>query len=107
MTGAASGVLRPSGFHRLPVAEPEALAEILAVLLGAGPRVAKRREIWWWRSVRIHLDEVEGRGRFVELEARIDRIGCRREAALRLEDLRGRLGLADSDIVNGSYGEMP
>src|SRR5205823_183231 len=28
--------------------------------------VKKKRELWLWENVRIHLDEVEGLGRFIE-----------------------------------------
>jgi adenylate cyclase class IV len=37
--------------------------------LGSRGEVGKRREVWHWFNVRIHLDEVEGLGSFVEFEA--------------------------------------
>ncbi|MCA9310532.1 MAG: class IV adenylate cyclase, partial [Phycisphaerales bacterium] len=33
--------------------------------------VRKRRQLWLHRAVRIHMDEVEGLGRFIELEAMV------------------------------------
>lgn len=98
------GSCRESRFHRLPVSDPEGLAAALAVMLGAGPRVVKEREVWWWRDVRVHLDAVEGRGTFLELEARVDRIGDRGAAADRLEQLRAALDVAPGDLLDGSYG---
>lgn len=96
---------RESRFHRLPAADPDGLAEALAAMLGAGPRVAKTREVWWWRDVRIHLDRVDGRGEYVELEARVDAIGDPGEAGRRLERLVRTLGIEPGDVVNGSYGD--
>lgn len=101
------GRFRTSRFQRLPVPDPEALAGTLAAMLGSGPRVVKMREVWWWRDVRVHLDEVEGRGTFVELEARVDRIGDPDDAAERLDHLCRALALSASEALNGSYGEMP
>lgn len=93
-------------FHRLPVEDPDGLAETLATMLEEGPRVEKRREVWWRDDVRIHLDRVEGLGAFVELEARVDAIGDRDEAADRLETVADALGIEPDGVVNGSYGEM-
>lgn len=101
------GRFRTSRFQRLPVADPEGLAETLSSMLGTGARVVKTREVWWWRDVRIHLDEVEGRGTFVEFEARLDRIGDPSAAAERLDHLCHALALSDHEALRGSYGEMP
>jgi len=101
------GRFRTSRFQRLPVPDPEALAGTLAAMLGSGRRVVKLREVWWWRDVRVHLDDVEGRGTFVELEARVDRIGDPEAAAERLDHLCRTLALSASEALGGSYGEMP
>ena len=46
------------------------MIEALDAALGTTVVVAKRRRLFIWEDVRIHLDEVEGLGTFVELEAR-------------------------------------
>ena len=97
---------RVARFHRLPVADPEGLAETLAAMFSATVRVEKERDVWWWRDVRIHLDRVEGLGSFVEFEARLDRIEDIAEAGRRLERLRREFGIADGDSIAGSYGEL-
>ncbi len=97
---------RESRFHRLPVADPDGLEATLDAMLGRGPRVAKTREVWWWKDVRIHLDEVDGAGRFVELEARIDVIGDPGVAADRIERLMAALGIGSRDLIDGSYAEV-
>ena len=97
---------RTSRFHRLPVADPEGMGATLSEMLGAGPRVVKEREVWWWRDVRVHLDQVEGLGTFVELEARLDTIGDREAAAARLDELCVALELPAGEALRVSYGEM-
>ena len=76
------GVLRMFGRHlpllpkdsRLPRATakpsavPPALREALHRAWGSAGRVIKRRWLLMARATRIHLDEVEGLGHFLELE---------------------------------------
>ena len=68
--------------------------------------VRKRREVLLLENVRIHLDEVERLGTFLELEAvvdpRHDDATCRRQVAALLDVL----GLATSDPIRASYGEL-
>lgn len=97
---------RPSRFHRLPVSAPGPLVETLESMLGAAVLVEKTREVWWWRDVRIHLDDVVGQGTFIEFEARLDRIGDGAEAARRLVELCRLLAVQPAHIVGGSYGEV-
>lgn len=97
---------RVARFHRLPVADPDGLAETLTGMLGEAARVEKERDVWWWRDVRIHLDRVDGLGSFLEFEARLDRIGDAAEARRRLDRLRREFGIDDEDVIEGSYGEM-
>ncbi|HUP21090.1 MAG TPA: class IV adenylate cyclase [Gemmatimonadota bacterium] len=100
------GPVRRARFHRLPVEAAEPLAETLSAMLGAESVVEKTREVWWHDDVRIHLDRVAGLGDFLELEARVDRIGSRAEAAARLERLVLDLAVRPADVLGGSYGEM-
>ena len=97
---------RISRFHRLPVADPDALEATLDAMLGSAARVEKEREVWWWEDVRIHFDRVAGLGSFLELEARLDRIADRDEAARRVEHLRRAFGIDPADTIAGSYAEL-
>lgn len=97
---------RESRFHRLPVADPDGLEATLGAMLGRGPRVVKTREVWWWKDVRIHFDEVDDAGRFVELEARVDAIGDPDAAADRIERLIEALEIESRDLIDGSYAEV-
>lgn len=97
---------RVARFHRLPVADPDGLEAILSAMFGVAARVEKERDVWWWRDVRIHLDAVEGLGSFVELEARLDRIGDPEEALRRIERLGFEFGIASDEAIAGSYAEM-
>ncbi len=59
---------RASAYRIAPVEHPAELAAVLEQALGVAGTVVKRRRLLLLRSTRIHLDEVEGLGTFVELE---------------------------------------
>ena len=69
--------IRVSRYRRVAVAAPAETLELLAAALGVSGVVEKERRLFLYRNVRIHLDEVEHLGTFVELEAvlasRVDR----------------------------------
>src|SRR5215204_3744415 len=60
---------RVSDYRLVPVAEPALLRDALVAATGVAVVVEKRRELLMWETVRIHLDEVDGLGAFLELEA--------------------------------------
>ncbi len=53
----------------IEVSDGTALCAALATAIGIRGVVAKRRHLLLWQNVRIHLDEVEQLGTFIELEA--------------------------------------
>ena len=59
---------RESVFFVLPVSEPETTKQILNASNGSLGVVKKRRLLYLIGQTRVHLDQVEGLGHFVELE---------------------------------------
>jgi homotetrameric cytidine deaminase len=59
---------RTSAYRLAEVGDPDALREALDAALGTLVVVDKRRHLLLYENVRIHLDEVQGLGSFVELE---------------------------------------
>jgi homotetrameric cytidine deaminase len=97
---------RESRYRLAPVADGAALREALDAALGRTVVVAKRRRLLLWEGVRIHLDEVEGLGSFVELEgvaAPGSDLGPEGE---RVATLRAELGIADRDLVATGYADL-
>jgi len=93
-----------SQYGVIPVEEPERLKALLAEILGVHREVRKVREIWLHENVRIHLDEVEGLGSFVELEAVYD--GAPESLPAQQKKvgfLMERLGIGEADLVDVSY----
>jgi adenylate cyclase class 2 len=97
---------RTSAYSVKKVRRPWLVRFLLAVRHGISVEVAKRREVWLWRGVRIHLDEVRHLGTFVELEAVVDDIGDPDEAERRCRQLMEMLAIRNEDLVDRSYSDL-
>jgi homotetrameric cytidine deaminase len=96
---------RVSEYLRVPVPDAAALKEALDAAYGTKVVVTKKRHLLLWESVRIHLDEVQGLGSYMELEGLVegDDDGSARE---RVERLRKELEIDDANLVSGSYSDL-
>jgi adenylate cyclase class IV len=85
---------------------PELKPALLATL-GELVTVRKRRTVAIWQSTRIHLDEVDGLGLFIELETVLDE-GERSTERGRAEydDVVEWLDLASLEPIPGSYSDL-
>jgi predicted adenylyl cyclase CyaB len=81
------------------------LRVVLSRALGVRVAVDKHREIYFVENVKIHLDQVEGLGQFIEVEAigKPDEIAHLREQCERLQH---EFGISDADLVDSSYSDM-
>ena len=98
--------LRTSTYRRVPVPDAEALHAALSNGLGLRGEVCKRREVWHWHNVRVHLDVVTELGTFIEFEAVIDETSDEAISLVRLETLGQALGLEETNDVSGSYADL-
>lgn len=66
----------------------------------------KTRGLLLWRGVRVHLDDVDGLGTFVELEAVVGPAGDEEECAAKVAELRAVLGIEDGDVQARGYAGL-
>jgi predicted adenylyl cyclase CyaB len=98
--------VRLSRYHLIDVPDAATALAGLSATLGVRVVVAKRRQLLQSDNVRIHLDDVEGLGRFVELEA-VAAPGADLQAErAKVERLRELLDLRPSDLRAGSYSDL-
>lgn len=90
----------------LPLASGDTVRELLVEALGVLVTVRKRRSIYRWGRVQIHLDVVEGLGTFVEFERVLESIAEESVAQEEFAQLRGALGIEEDDLVAGSYSDL-
>lgn len=98
-----SGDERWSTYERVPVGDPEALANALGLADGILAVVEKERSLYTYRNARIHLDEVARLGSFLEFEV----VGGEPASSAELMRLlRDVFGIREEMIFRGSYSDM-
>lgn len=95
---------RTSDFQLMQVAQAAPTRALLESMFGLRACVRKRREVWIYKHARIHLDQVDGLGRFLEIEVCVTRGAA--EARALMKSLRSALGIEDAAPVAGSYSDM-
>jgi predicted adenylyl cyclase CyaB len=95
---------RTSEFQRLPTSDAAGTRRLFERMLGPRTCIRKRREVWLYKNARIHLDTVEGLGRFIEIEVVVTD-GMAQARAL-MKELREVLGIRSKDLIAGSYSNL-
>ena len=98
--------VRTSEYTRTPVTHDHPTDS--AQTAGMRPRikVRKKRDIYIWHNVRIHLDQVEGLGTFLELEAVLSPEEDAAKSQDRLDELCRVLEIAPEDCIGCSYADL-
>ena len=85
---------------------PAAMRETLARALGIVGRVRKQRRLYLLDRTRIHLDNVEGLGSFVELEVVLDEGESPHAGEEVARHIMKALGIGNSQLVQGAYVDL-
>ena len=90
----------------IAASEVDALREALGSTIGERVVVEKRRDVVLVKQTRIHLDNVNGLGCFVELETVIDEALSDESAVIEHDEIIAALGIGDLPPVGGSYSDL-
>jgi adenylate cyclase, class 2 len=97
---------RESRYRIVAIEDGRGLRVVLDAALGVRLVVAKRRRLHMWREVRIHLDDVDGLGTFIELEAVArPESDLTREHAL-VRELRKAFAITDDRLLSRGYADQ-
>jgi adenylate cyclase, class 2 len=97
---------RESRYHVVPVADAAAMRSALESVLAIRAVVRKRRELWMYHNVRVHLDRVEELGSFVEFEAVLGQSANQALSRKRLRKLCEALSIGPRDQIARSYVDL-
>jgi len=97
---------KESKYQIVETARPTETRQLLAAALGESIVVNKRREVILAGQTRIHLDEVEGLGSFVELEVVLRPGQAASDGREIATDLMNRLGIHEADLVTSAYADL-
>jgi len=98
---------KQSDFDLVKIEDANKLKELLEKAIGVKVVVKKKREIYFIRNVKFHLDILEGLGNFVEVEA------GNKTHSLTVEELHQQceyylkeFGIKEEDLIDQSYSDM-
>jgi predicted adenylyl cyclase CyaB len=98
--------IKQSNYVISAIDDPLKLRSMLSSALGTTTIVKKKRLLWLVGQTRIHLDDVEGLGFFVELEV-VMKPGQPPEEGQRIaQDLMQKLEIEDSHLIAGAYADL-
>jgi len=95
---------RASSYRIARVRKPEKIAELLSVRFGVRGAVKKHRAVFLYDGTRIHLDDVEKLGRFIEFEAPVN--DGPEEAGRIVDRLMEAFHIKKDDVVGASYSDL-
>lgn len=97
---------KQSDYTRSATREPGSLKETLTAALGVRAVVRKHRTVFLVGQTRVHLDEVEGLGHFIELEVVLGPEETAAQGTAVARELMSALGIRQADLVAGAYVDL-
>jgi len=95
-----------SDYQIAETSDPENLKHVLEMAYGIRGIVKKTRYLYMIGQTRIHLDDVQGLGQFMELEVVMSDGQYDVEGQTIAEDLMQKLGIQKEDLVKGAYIDL-
>lgn len=92
-------------FFATGIEDPTAMKRVLEMSLGIRGVIRKRRELFLASNTRIHLDDVESLGWFIEIEVML---AGESEAAghKKCREMMRALGIDEADLIDCAYIDM-
>lgn len=98
---------KESSFELVKVPDAKTLKDVLTRSIGVKIVVKKKREIYFIKNVKFHIDEVESLGNFAEIEASDLYADVSKEELQKQCDFySGELNIKEQDLVSVSYSDM-
>lgn len=95
-----------SQYMRSPIADPETTRQALAMTCGIRGTVRKKRTLFIIGPTRIHMDEVEGLGKFIEIEVVLNDHLDEKAGRVIAQDLMLKLVISQDDLIAKAYIDL-
>lgn len=95
-----------SQYLKTSIADGATLEAMLSVALDVRGTVRKQRRLYRIGQTRVHLDEVEGLGSFVELEVELGAAQPPSEGRAIANELMEKIGVSEGDLVAAAYIDL-
>ncbi|NDV23045.1 class IV adenylate cyclase [Desulfovibrio sp. JC022] len=97
---------KQSSYLRIPIAFPEYTHKILNAILGTRGIIEKKRTLFFYENTRIHVDEVQKLGNFLEFEVVLNNNETASEGIAIANELMRCLEIKHEDLVAESYIDL-
>lgn len=97
---------RESRYIVHPTADPEGLREVLSAAFDVRGVVRKRRAVYVIGQTRVHLDQVEELGEFVELEVVLRAEQSASEGVTIAHELMEKLDISPNQLIDRAYIDL-
>lgn len=95
-----------SDYAKCSCPDADGLRLVLAQAYGVRGEVRKTREVYWIGRTRVHLDDVEGLGHYMELEVTLEDDEEVETGETEAESLMTRLEIPDADRIAVAYLDL-
>ena len=97
---------KESVYSIAPVAAPDKIREVLSQAYGQTGRVIKHRTLFLIGRTRVHMDQVEGLGDFLELEVVLAENESTESGVAVANELLHKLGIPAENLIEGAYVDL-
>jgi predicted adenylyl cyclase CyaB len=97
---------KTSNYHLIDCPTPQRMIEGLTSVLGLRNVVKKRRVLFLVGQTRIHLDQVEGLGCFLELEVVLQDSDSESHGRAVANEILAQLKIDETQMISGSYIDL-
>lgn len=101
-----AGGVKESDVRLAALPDAAAVLDILSRTFPVAAEVRKTREVYRFQGVQVHLDAVEGLGRFLEFEKTVDGPDGIEEGRRQLEGLAAYFQVPAEDVMASSYSDL-
>lgn len=98
---------KKSDYELIPISDARKIKILFSKILGIYGEIKKKRQIYLFENVRIHLDDVEKLGKFIEFEAVVDDDNAIGENKDKIEWLINYFNIDPSQWVGSAYIDLP